>query len=66
MDENISTHYVNQPHYCILEQRPSLSIDQQPNELKWFDLDEVAGKNDFHEYMQNYAPCLIKVEKEND
>ena len=58
MDENISTHYVNLPHYCILEERPSLSIDQQHNELKWFDLDEVAGKNNFHEYMQSYAFCL--------
>ena len=66
LDENISTHYVNLPHYCTLEQMPSLSIDQQHNELKCFDMDEVAGKNGFHEYMQNYASWLIKVEKEND
>ena len=66
MDENISTHYLNLPHYCILEERPSLSIDQQHNDLRWFDLDEVAGKNNFHEYMQSYASWLIKVDKEND
>lgn len=66
MDENISTHYVNLPHYCILEERPSLSIDQQHNDLKWFDLVEVAGKNGFHEYMESYASWLIKVDKEND
>ena len=66
MDENISTHYLNLPHYCILEEKPSLYIDQQHNDLKWFDLDEVADKNNFHEYMQSYASWLIKVDKEND
>lgn len=66
MDENISTHYVNLSHYCILEERPSLFIDQQHDDLKWFDLDEVAGKNNFHEYMQIYAAWLIKEGKKND
>jgi len=66
MDEKISTHYVNLPHYCILEERPSLFIDQQHNDLRWFDLDEVAGKNGFHEYMQSYASWLIKMDKDND
>ena len=66
MDENISTHYLNLPHYCILEEKPILSIDHQHNDLKWFDLDEVASKNNFHEYMQSYASWLIKVDKKND
>ena len=48
MDENISTHYVNLPHCCILEQRPSISLDHQHNDLRWFDLGKVAGKNGFH------------------
>ncbi|XXK59464.1 GDP-mannose mannosyl hydrolase [Porticoccaceae bacterium nBUS_09] len=66
MDNDMSTHYVNLPHYCILETRPSLSIDQQHNDLRWFDLDEVAGKNGFHEYMQSYASWLIEMGRDND
>jgi len=66
MDENVSTHYVNFPHYCILDEIPKLFMDNQHNDLKWFDLDEVAGKNGFHKYMQNYASWLIKVDKNND
>lgn len=66
MDENVSTHYVNLPHYCILEEKPSLSIDDQHNHLRWFDLDEVADKNGFHEYMQTYASWLMKMDRDND
>jgi colanic acid biosynthesis protein WcaH len=66
MDENVSTHYVNLPHYCILEERPKLSIDQQHNDLSWFDLKEVASNDGFHKYMQSYASWLINVSKNND
>ena len=66
MDENVSTHYVNLPHYCILEERPRLSSDQQHNDLSWFDLEEIAGKNGFHKYMRSYASWLINRGKNND
>ena len=66
IDENISTHYLSLPHYCILEEMPSLYIDHQHNDLKWFGLDEVTVTNNFHEYMQSYASWLIKMDKKND
>ena len=66
LDENVSTHYVNLPHYCILKEKPRLSIDQQHNDLSWLDLEEVAGKNGFHKYMQSYASWLIKMDSNND
>ena len=51
MDENVSTHYVNLQHYCLLWEKPRSSKDQQHNDLSWFDLEEVAGKNGFYKYM---------------
>jgi colanic acid biosynthesis protein WcaH len=66
MDENVSTHYVNLPHYCILEKRPYLLKDQQHNDLSWFSLHEVASNNSFHKYMRGYASWLINVSKNDD
>ena len=59
MGENVSTHYVNLPHYIILKQRPKLTTDKQHNDMSWFDLSEVAGEDSFHKYMQSYASLLI-------
>ena len=66
MDENISTHYVNLPHYCIFERRPILFKDQQHTEFQWFDMTEIAGENGFHDHMKNYASWIIKMDKYND
>lgn len=59
VDENVSTHYINLLYEIILKERPKLSIDKQHTDMSWFDRSEVAGKDDFHEYMQNYASWLI-------
>ena len=61
LDENVSTHYVNLPHYCILAEKPNLFMDKQHNNMSWFDLEKVASKNGFHKYMQNYASWLINA-----
>lgn len=66
MDENLSTHYVNLPHYCILGEKPVLHKDQQHNDLRWFDLESVACENSFHRYIQAYAACLITTRRNND
>ena len=59
MAENVSTHYVNLPHYIRLKESPKLTIDKQHNDISWFDLSEVAIKDSFHKYMQSYASWLI-------
>lgn len=58
MGENVSTHYVNLPHYIRLKERPKLTIDKQHNDMSWFDLSEVVGKDSFHKYIQSYASWL--------
>ena len=63
LDNNISTHYVNLPHYCILGSRLKLSNDHQHDILSWFDLREIADNKIFHKYIQNYASFLINMEK---
>lgn len=60
-DENISTHYVNLPHYICLEGRPGLKLDEQHSEMAWFDLEDVANNNNFHKYMQNYASYFLQM-----
>lgn len=66
MDENVSTHYVNLPHYFLPTERPKLSIDQQHDGLSWFDLEQVAHSDGFHKYMRNYASWLINAGIKND
>jgi hypothetical protein len=49
-----------------MEKKPNFQIDEQHEEVGWFDLQEVASSGRCHEYMQNYACCLIKAETNND
>lgn len=65
-DEGMSTHYVNLPHYICMKKKPNVQIDEQHEEMGWFDLHEVASNTGFHEYMQNYASWLIKVDTNDD
>ena len=60
--ENISTHYVNLPHYIHLEDIPSLKIDNQHKEMAWFDLEEIYKNRTFHEYMRRYSSYLLKID----
>ena len=64
--ENISTHYVNLPHYICMKYRPDLKLDYQHNAMAWFDLEEVSNNSDFHEYIRNYASWLIARNIYND
>ena len=41
VDENISTHYVNFPHYTYFKSKPEIALDDQHAEYKWFDLSVV-------------------------
>lgn len=59
VDKNISTHYVNLPHFCYLKNKPILIKDSQHDELAWFDLKHININNNFHEYICNYASWLL-------
>lgn len=65
-DENVSTHYVNLPHYYVFKEKPKLFIDHQHDDLLWFGLEQVAGGDGFHRYMRNYASWLINEGINND
>jgi len=66
MDGTISTHYVNLPHYCHLKKQPVLKMDDQHDNLSWFDLQEITTNNGFNEYMHKYASWLISRDIRND
>ena len=60
VDQGISTHYVNLPHYAEFKSRPQITLDDQHGEFKWFDLGVVSSDEKFHPYMRNYAGWLLK------
>jgi len=66
VDKNISTHYVNLPHFANISVKPSIKVDSQHDDMQWFDLKTVADKQCFHEYMQSYASWLIKRDINHD
>ena len=60
VDQGISTHYVNLPHYVGFESKPEIILDDQHGEFEWFYLSVVADDEKFHLYMRNYASWLLK------
>jgi colanic acid biosynthesis protein WcaH len=60
----VSTHYVNLPHYVYYDKKPELMTDDQHDTLEWFDLNKVANDNNFHIYIQNYASWLMSRKPE--
>ena len=66
VDKNISTHYINLPHYYRFSEKPILFSDRQHNDLAWFDLNEITEDEEFHEYTKAYASWLINADIQND
>ena len=62
VSKNISTHYVNLPHYLKLHEKPKLKKDSQHSKLEWFKLTEICESNCFHQYVKNYASWLLKAD----
>jgi colanic acid biosynthesis protein WcaH len=59
-DLNISTHYVNLPHYAEFKSKPQVTLDDQHSEFNWFDLTVVANDEHFHSYMRKYTGRLLR------
>ncbi len=59
VDQGISTHYVNLPHYAEFKSKPQIALDDQHGEFKWFDLSVVSNDEKSHPYMRNYASWLL-------
>lgn len=59
IDQSISTHYVNLPHYAVFKSAPQITLDKQHNEYKWFDLNHVSNDIILHPYIRNYASWLL-------
>jgi len=62
VDKDISTHYINLPHYVLFEDYPKIETDDQHKEMGWFDLETVKKSAVQHEYMRNYATWLLKAD----
>ena len=59
VDQGISTHYVNLPHYAEFKSKPQITLDDQHGEFKWFDLSVVSNDEKSHPYIRNYAIWLL-------
>ena len=59
LDQDISTHYVNLPHYAEFRSKPQITLDDQHAEFEWFDLSMVSKDEKFHPYMRNYSSWLL-------
>ena len=57
--QDISTHYVNLPHFAEFQSKPYITLDHQHGEFDWFDLSMVAKDKKFHLYVRNYASWLL-------
>jgi|TARA_B110000879_G_C11172652_1_gene514366 colanic acid biosynthesis protein WcaH len=62
-DEDISTHYVNLPHYVKLNSKPEVILDNQHSDFEWFELIDIANNEEFHSYMQNYTKSILELIK---
>lgn len=60
VDNQVSTHFVNLPHLCLLDEVPKLRPDTQYHELRWHDLSEVAKQSQYHKYMNLYASWVLQ------
>ena len=59
VDQGISTHYVNLPHYAEFKSRPQIALDNQHDEFKWFDLSVISNDEKSHPYMRKYTSWLL-------
>jgi colanic acid biosynthesis protein WcaH len=66
VDQDISTHYVNLPHYSVVKSRPLITTDDQHGDFQWFDLSMVSGDQSFYPYVRNYAGWLLNRMKNTD
>ena len=67
VDKDISTHYVNLPHYVSFQSRPSIAPDDQHAVFEWFDSKYVSVEAVFHPYRRNYSIRLLnKMENIHD
>ena len=66
LDQNTSTHYVNLPHYEEFQSKPQITLDDQHDEFKWFDLAVVSNNEKSYPYMRNYANWLLNRKQNAD
>ena len=59
IDQDISTHYVNLPHYIVFKSRPLITIDDQHGDFQWFGLSVIANDEKFYPYIRNYADWIV-------
>ena len=59
VDSELSTHYVNLPHFYVCDVRPSVQADRQHSELAWISLEKIGSGDDFHPYLRSYAKWLL-------
>ena len=66
LDQDISTHYVNLPHYAEFKSKPQITLDDQHAEFEWFDLSVVAENEKFHLYIRNCTSGLLRNMENKD
>ena len=57
--QDVSTHYVNLPHYAGFQSKPKITLDDQHGEFEWFNLSVIADDEKFNPYTRKYASWLL-------
>jgi len=69
--DQVSTHYVNLPHYCHLQSKQICNLAlpfgeaEQHSEWRWASLDVVVVDSTVHSYARAYAQWLLDNELHN-
>ena len=64
-DKNISTHYINLPQYCSIDQEKKESLDlskgqcEQYSSWTWMPVKETSIHSPVHPYVREYALWLL-------
>lgn len=64
-DDSISTHYVNLPHYCVIDSRQQMKLClpegncEQHSDWRWQSLESVGDDSSVHLYVRKYSRWLV-------
>jgi len=58
-NDDFGTHYVVAAYMLILEQKPTITGDDQHEKLDWFLINEIEENDSIHQYTKNYVKPVL-------
>jgi len=63
-NDDFGTHYVVAAYVIILEQKPTITGDDQHEKLDWFSINKIEEDDNIHQYTKNYVKPVLDYIKE--